>query len=85
MIMSKSVGARSCQFEMSFAESIAIKWLRSENEYSRMLALDTLAVPNSPQLCQAMQILKDDPSPVVQDRQLQIAGASIKSRRESVF
>ncbi len=58
--------------DSAFAESIAIEWLESEYEYSRMVALDTLAVLNSPYLSEAMRILENDPSPVVQNQRLQV-------------
>lgn len=50
----------------SLAESTATAWLDSTDEYSRMVALDTLYVLESDRYAMAAQQLAGDPSPVVQ-------------------
>ena len=54
------------------AEETALSWLNSEHEYSRMVALDTLAEVKSRALLDAIQALEDDPSSVVQQRRATI-------------
>lgn len=55
------------------AEETAVGWLNSQHEYSRMVALDTLALLHSANLDEALARLADDPSDVVQARRLKIA------------
>ena len=54
------------------AEETAISWLNSEHEYSRMVALDTLAQLASGSLDTALDVLKTDASHVVQQRRAKI-------------
>jgi HEAT repeat protein len=62
--------------DAELSERIAIEWLDSEYDYSRMVALDTLAFLNSPALEMAMEKLDEDPSEVVQKRIRIIAASS---------
>jgi len=50
------------------AEKIAMDWLSSEYEYSRMVAIDTLFYLKSPKFKSALKRLKNDPSEIVQNR-----------------
>ena len=54
------------------AEETALSWLNSGHEYSRMVALDTLAKVKSKNLLDAIQVLEDDPSSVVQQRRAKV-------------
>jgi HEAT repeat protein len=61
--------------DKSFAEQVAITWLTSEHDSSRMVALDTLKVLGSDHLSEAMELLENDPSIVVKKRWQAIKGA----------
>jgi len=50
------------------AEKIAMDWLSSEYEYSRMVAIDTLFYMKSAKFKSALKRLKNDPSEIVQNR-----------------
>ena len=50
------------------AEKLAIKHLKSIYEYERMVAIDTLDFLSSSYLTQALNMLKDDPSTLIQNK-----------------
>ena len=54
--------------DTGFAEHQALKWLESPHEYSRMVALGTLADLGSSHLRAALERLRDDDSAVVQGK-----------------
>lgn len=54
------------------AERTSLSWLKSEHEYSRMVALDTLHFLDSAHLGDALPALVNDPSDVVRARYLKI-------------
>ncbi len=56
------------EIDQLMAEKIAMDWLSSKYEYSRMVAIDILSYLKSPQFKFAFNALKNDPSKVVQDR-----------------
>lgn len=56
------------ELDGGFSEEIAKEWLRHPHEYTRMVALDTLATLKSAYFLRAMGTLKDDPSEVVRNR-----------------
>lgn len=56
------------QRDPAFAESVAIRWLTAEHEYSRLTALSVLSELRSPQLAAALDALRDDPSEMIRSR-----------------
>jgi HEAT repeat protein len=52
----------------AFAEEVAASWLAAEHEYSRLAALSVLSDLKSKHLASALELLKDDPSPMVRNK-----------------
>ena len=53
------------EIDAVYAEKIAIEWIYSEHEYSRLVAIDTLSILHSYYLPRALSILKEDSSHIV--------------------
>ena len=61
--------------DASAARTTALAWLTSHHEYSRLVALDTLAVLGDSSLPKALAVLKNDPSEHVRARACKITAS----------